>query len=250
MCHVGVLRALEEEGIFPDIVCGSSMGAVIGGGYAAGLSVEQLTKLSFKVKNRLIRDFRFKRGQLGFFAGSRVEKLFKKQLGDLTIEESRLPFACTAVDIESGELKIFDKGVMRRAIRASMSIPIAFRPIEIDGRTYIDGGVLCRIPIATAREMGADIVIAVDALGHIETAEKPKSIVGMALRCYDIYDWEMSKCKLNDADVVLTPSFVRNPLNFKKVMPVVEAGYKCARERMWEIKKAIGLARRKSEGER
>jgi NTE family protein len=241
-CHVGALRALEENGIIPDIVTGSSMGAVIGGAYAAGLSVETLQVLSHIATNRLVRDFRIERRWLGLFAGARVQKLLVRQLGDKRIEDCSIPFACTAVDLETGELKIFREGVLYQAIRASMSIPVVFQPFEVDGRTYIDGGVLCRVPITEAREMGADIVIAVDAQGPVKPAPIPHNLLNMIERFWMIADWGLSKEAVKAADVLLAPELPdKSVMDFKNNGPTIEAGYKCLIDNMDAIKAAIGM---------
>ncbi|MDR1092526.1 MAG: patatin-like phospholipase family protein [Clostridiales bacterium] len=241
MCHVGVLKALEENGIKPDMITGSSMGAVIGGAYASGMGIDRLIALTRSVNNHLIRDIHIRRGQLGLFRGRRVEKLFERHLGGKSFEDCPIPFACTAVDLESGKLKVFNSGHLWRAIRASMSIPVAFQPVEIDGNMYIDGGILCRIPLLQIRDMGADVIIAADAMGPLE-AMRPKNILEMAVRFYDIFNWEYSRRKLHSADVMLTPEIGCNILDFKRVMPVVEKGYRCALEHMPEIKAAIAAA--------
>ncbi|GHV01918.1 putative NTE family protein YlbK [Clostridia bacterium] len=245
MCHVGVLQALEENGITPDLITGSSMGAVIGGAYASGLDVEHIMALTRSVNNHLIRDLHIRLKQLGIFKGRRVEKLFNRHIGDATFEDCKIPFACTAVDVESGKLKLFTEGHLWKAIRASMSIPVAFQPVEIDGRLYMDGGVLCRIPIAQIREMGADVVIAVDALGSLSSGKRPNGILDMALRFYDILDWAYSRHRLQGADIMLTPSVERSIMDFQKVRPVIDAGYQCTMDQMTEIKKAVAAAEEK-----
>ena len=244
MCHIGVLKALSENGIEPDIVTGSSMGAVIGGSYAFGMDLDELTALARSANNRLIRDFRLKKRWLGLFGGLRVEKLFDRHIGQIDIRDCKISFACTAVEVETGKLKVFTSGPLWHAIRASMSIPIIFQPVEIDGKLYIDGGVLCRVPIPQARDMGADFVIAVDALGPLPKDVHPKNIVEMTIRWNDIIDWELSKRKVGNADVLLTPETDRSILDFKKVGDVIDAGYNCAMQNMDCIKETLKEARK------
>jgi len=237
MCHLGVLKALKENNIEVYCVAGSSMGAMAGGLFAAGILLEDIEEIALSVKQSFIMDLNVDiRHRQGLFSIRRVTKLLENTLGDLLIEECPIKYCATAVDVETGELTVFHKGVLRDAIRASIAIPALFVPWQIDGRTYIDGGVLCRLPIESAREMGADAVIAVDALGPIRTSPIPKNVVGMLQRYYNITDWEIIKNKLNTADLVITPEMNdKSEFVFKGNDEAIEAGYKAAIDAMPKI---------------
>lgn len=243
ICHLGVLKALKENGIEIYCVSGSSMGAVVGGFFAAGVTLEKMEKISRLARQRLMTDFNIdlrRGGPAGLFGAKRVMKLFTGILSELRIEECPIKYRATGVDIENGELVIFDKGVLKDIMRASMSIPAAFTPWEIEGRYYMDGGVLCRIPVESARDMGADVVIAVDALGPIRTMPPPKGLLGIIERFQDIANWQLSKDKVNTADILITPDMGdKSQFMFKDNDKAVEAGYKAAMEAMPEIKAYI-----------
>ncbi len=227
MCHIGIMRAFEETGIRFYCIAGSSMGAMGGGLFAAGLSTSEMSRISRIATQGFVMDFNAGFNQRpGLFRARRVNKLLTDILGDKRIEDCEIKFSATAVDVESGELVILDKGILRDAIRASIAIPAVFTPWEIDGRIYMDGGVLCRLPIGTVREMGADIVIAADALGSVRRSKAPKNIFGMVQRYYDITDWELNKDKVIDADILITPDLGdKSQFVFKDNDKAVDIGY-------------------------
>ena len=241
MCHLGVLKAFEEYKLDFHCISGSSMGAMMGGLYAAGVHCDEMQSMSKFATQGFVMDFNAGFNQRpGLFRLRRVTKLLTKLLGDKKIEECGIKFCATGVDVESGELVVFDKGVLKDIIRASIAIPAVFTPWEIEGRVYMDGGVLCRLPIGSLREMGADIVIAVDALGCVRQTSAPKSIFGMIQRYYDISDWELNRNKVIDADVLITPDLGdKSQFVFKDNETTAEAGYRSAIKAMPQIFNAI-----------
>ena len=243
MCHLGVLRALHENGVKVHCVTGSSMGSLVGGLFAAGVSLEKMDELSAVARQGFIMDLNFDwRQRDGLFRARRVMKMLTEAVGDLLIEDCPIKYRTTGVDVESAELFIFKKGVLRDAIRASMAIPGVFTPWEVNGRTYMDGGGLCRLPVQAARDMGATAVIAVDALGRVRPTAVPSGIFGMVQRYNDIVDWEIAKNRIetNSADVLITPDMGdKSQFIFKHNEEAVEAGYKATVEAMPEILKVV-----------
>ncbi len=163
--HVGVLKVLEENGSVPDIIAGTSMGAEVGGAYAAGVKVDKLVAIwratTFgKVAKTLLPTVPWS----GWSSGGEIMRTVRSLVGDRTIEELAIPFAAVATDLESGQPYIITKGSLAKAIRASLSVPGLFTPVWIDGHLLIDGGVSDPIPVDVARQLGADLVIAVDVL--------------------------------------------------------------------------------------
>lgn len=173
MGHVGVLEVLEEYGIHIDMIAGSSMGAIVGAAYASGVSTKEMREFSEKVKTFDLLDVNFQSGSV--LSGASAEKWLKKIIKSSTFDELNIPFACTACDLLNGELLVLDKGDLLKSVRASMSVPAIFRPVEIDGRYLIDGGVICNIPADIVKSMGADIVISVNVLGDYRLEKKPTS---------------------------------------------------------------------------
>lgn len=159
--HVGVLRALEQHGIKPHIVCGASIGALVGAAYVVGeLDRFERWLLSLGIKEVLsLMDFNLSGGLL---KGERLMDFFRKHFTDRPIEELPQPFGVVATALTSGSEVWFRKGSVAEAVRASIALPGLFTPSRIKGRLLIDGGIVNPVPVSLARAMGADIVIAVD----------------------------------------------------------------------------------------
>ena len=167
--HIGVLEALEEAGIRIDMIAGSSMGAVIGGGYAAGLTVPELSDVALNsdwldVLNLLDPIFPTR----GFIDGQKIKLFLDDLYGSKNIEDLAIPFAATTVDILKGDLYVINQGNLATAARASSSIPIIFNPLASGDRVLVDGGMIDPVPIDVVRSMGADYIIAVNVLAFPE----------------------------------------------------------------------------------
>ena len=158
--HIGVIKALESQGIRPDIVVGTSAGSVVGALYAAGHSGFDLQQISMKMDEGKIGDWTI--SGRGFFKGEFLQDFVNREVGNLPIEKLPKPFAAVATDLQTGESVAFRYGNTGMAVRASSSVPGIFQPVKIRGREYVDGGLTSPVPVETARRMGADIVIAVD----------------------------------------------------------------------------------------
>ena len=241
MCHLGALRALRENNIEIHCVSGSSMGAMAGGLFAAGVSLEKMEELAGLVNQIFVMDLNNKiRERNGLFRARRIMKVLTETIGDLRIEDCPIKYCATGVDVESGELFIFKEGILRDAMRASMAIPAVFTPWEVGGRTYMDGGVLCRLPVQCARDMGADVIIAVDALGPIRQSPVPQKMFGMLMRYFEISDWAITKEKTGIADILITPDMGdKSIFVFKNNEAAAEAGYRATTEVMPQILKII-----------
>jgi NTE family protein len=161
--HIGVIEALEEEGIHADIVTGTSIGSIVGAAYACNnIAALKQAALTLDVKTILLHFLEFTVPRAGLIDGAKVVEFIGEQLHETSIEALSKPFACVATDVLSGKEYVFKSGELLTAIRASISMPGIFAPIYHDGRVLIDGGVVNPVPVDLARELGADIVIAVD----------------------------------------------------------------------------------------
>ena len=159
--HIGVLRALDEAGIRPHVVCGASIGALVGAAYAAG----ELERFADWVQALSLRKvFGFMDFQLsgGMLKGEKLIAFWRSQFVDMDMEAAPLPFAAVATDLHSGAEVWLRSGSMADAVRASIALPGLFTPVVHEGRWLVDGGLVNPVPASLARAMGADIVIAVD----------------------------------------------------------------------------------------
>jgi len=161
--HVGVLKVLEREGIKVSAIAGSSIGAMVGGAYAAGIPLSRIEEEWMTTsRTRLFRSFLPTFPRAGLSSGAGLRRYLREILGDVRIEELPIPFAAVATDLDTGEPVVLRKGPLVEAIRASTAIPGIFQPGRWEGRLLVDGGLVEPLPIRVCRELGADIVIAVD----------------------------------------------------------------------------------------
>ena len=236
-CHIGVLRALEENGIPVDCVAGCSMGAIVGGCYCAGVPVETLYGLARKITKRVLLDINISKKKYGVMRGKRAEKTIRSLVGDRTFESCGIPFCATATDVRSGTLKVLQSGKLIDAIRASMSIPAAFHAVTTENEILVDGGVIERIPIESCKAMGADTVIAVDPLGAPSSDFVPDGVLSIMDRSCWIMDWQITRENLKKADFVISPDLGNiSTYSFKDNEFSVRQGYTAAQEVIPQIK--------------
>ncbi len=163
LAHIGVIKFLEEMNIKIDFITGSSIGALIGGAYAGGMSITEIENLALEndltsTAKLFLPEF----GKSGFVSMSKIEEFLITKIGEKNIEDFKIPFIAVATDIISGDEIHFSKGSLIEAIRASISIPIVFQPAVIKDKILVDGGLVNPVPINVTLQMGADYVIAVN----------------------------------------------------------------------------------------
>ena len=190
VAHVGLLKALEEEGIKPDFIAGCSMGAVAGGVYASGVTAEKMYEIVKTIKKRDIIGINpAVISQMAILRSSKVNSLLSEHLATKNIEDFPVKFKCVATDVLSGKEYIFDRGDAALAIQASSTIPAVFSPVKTEGKVLVDGGCTCRVPIKIVKDMGADVVIAMDVLTNTsEPLDEVHGILNVILRVFDIMD--------------------------------------------------------------
>ncbi|MFN2384627.1 MAG: patatin-like phospholipase family protein [Gemmatimonadota bacterium] len=263
MAHVGVLRYLEAERIPVDFLAGTSMGAIIGGLYAAGLSPDAIEAvlagaawddiLSDKAPRRRLDYRRREDGRRytlqlemglsgegvelprGLIAGQQLEMQLRRHTLPAAaldrFDDLPIPFRAVATDLERAHTVVLDRGDLARALRASMSIPAAFAPVEIEGRLLVDGGMTENLPVDIARAMGADVVIAVDVSEPLVGAENLTSFLDVSRQSLRILARSNTDAQRARADVVLTPNLPHVGLeDFGPPAPLVAGGLAAARE--------------------
>jgi NTE family protein len=162
LAHIGVIQVLEEHQVPIGVVTGSSIGALVGALYGSGNDGEALHRIASDTTLLKIIPLFDPSLRHGFLGGTKLERLIKRFVGGRGVEECRIPLAVIATDLRSGEVVVFRRGDLASVVRASISVPWVFRPVEIDGRLLADGGLSMPVPAEPAREIGADVVIAVD----------------------------------------------------------------------------------------
>ena len=241
MAHVGVLRVLEESGISIDCIAGTSAGAIVGGGYAAGVSVDELEAVALTLRWRDLGQFAFSR--LGIQSSELMENFIRERLPVKRFEDLRIPFAAVATDLIEGKPVVMrDVGDIAFAIRASCNLPVLYVPaVDEKGRQLVDGGLVANIPTKVVRSLGADVVIAVDV--NAEGAKfigTPQSAFGVLLQSLLVVQRNAAAVQLQETDSVIRPRV--GHLRWDEVNRAAEfikAGEEAAREMVDEIRDLI-----------
>lgn len=206
IAHVGVLKVLAEHDVPIDFVAGTSAGSIAGAALAAGMSIEEIEKLSRSLRWKDMG--RMTLSRLGIQSNARMEEFLRKYLPVTRFEDLPRPFAAVATDLQSGEAVVMSgEGDIPFAIRASCTIPGWYVPVVDDhGRQLVDGGLVANVPAAAARSLGADLVIAVDV--NAEGAKflgPPHSAIGVIFQSMMVVQRTVSALQLQDADIVIRP---------------------------------------------
>ena len=201
--HIGVIKALEAQGIVPDMVIGTSAGSVVGSLYAGGYSGFELQKIAFQMDEASVGDWALP--DRGFIKGETLQGFINNALQNRPIEKLNKVFAAVATDLQTGEQVVFRRGNAGMAVRASSSVPGLFQPANIGEHEYVDGGLTSPVPVKAARAMGADIVIAVDISAKPKYA-KVKDSMDILLQTFNIMGQSISSYELAGADIVIRPN--------------------------------------------
>lgn len=266
LAHIGVLKALEEQGIRIDAIAGTSMGAVIGGLYASGYKIDELEKLALGIdwqqalsdappredvpfrRKQDDRDFLVKQKlsfrddgslglPLGVIQGQNLALLLESKFAHVSdtrdFDKLPIPFRAVATDIASGEKVVFSKGHLPQVIRASMSIPAVFAPVEIDGRLLVDGGMTDNIPLDVARDMGVDIAIVVDIGSPLRSRKQLTTVVDVLTQSITLMTRRNSEeqlAALHPDDILIQPPLSSYGVtDFGRAQDMIDAGYRATR---------------------
>lgn len=200
--HIGVIQALEESGIRPDLVVGTSAGSLVAALYASGKSGTELAALADSMDETAFADWSYP--TRGLIRGEALARYVREHTGGRTIEQMRLPLGIVATDLDSGQAILFQRGDPGAAVRASSAVPAVFQPVKIGTREYVDGGLVAPVPVRFARQMGAEVVIAVDISAAPE-GNPTSDAMRMLLQTFAIMGRSINSLELRDADVVLRP---------------------------------------------
>lgn len=203
IAHAGVLKVLEEEELRPDLIVGTSAGALAGAFLAAGVSAARTIMWAEALRwSNLARPAL---NRMGLLSNERLGDLLDRALPARTFDELVIPFACMATDLQSGEPVVLGAGDLQSAIRASCAIPGLFLPVERDGRLLIDGGVMANVPTAATRLLGADLVVAVDVNGPYHRAEPPRNMFAIMVQTFFTLSRAAELVDGKAADLLITP---------------------------------------------
>ncbi len=203
--HVGVIAVLEEAGLRPQLVVGTSAGSLVAALYASGRSSAQLQQTALNMEEVAITDWMLPIFGRGMFRGDALARYVNDLVAGRLIEDMSIPLGIVATDLNSGEPVLFRRGDTGTAVRASSAVPAVFLPVKISGREYVDGGLVSPVPVRFARQMGADIVIAVD-ISNPPEANAASDTLQILLQTFAIMGKSINQYELRDADVVVRPS--------------------------------------------
>ena len=200
--HIGVIQVLEEAGIRPQLVVGTSAGSLVAALYASGKSGTELAMLALGMDESALTDWSFP-GR-GVIRGEALARYVREQTGGLSIEKMKLPLGIVATDLDSGQAILFQRGDPGVAVRASSAVPAVFQPVKIGEHEYVDGGLVSPVPVRFARAMGAELVLAVDISSPPE-GQATGDAMRLLLQTFAIMGKSINHFELRDADVVLRP---------------------------------------------
>jgi NTE family protein len=205
--HIGVIKALEAQGIVPDIVVGTSAGSVVGALYAAGNSGFDLQHVAMDMDEAEISDWAmpfFSKGS-GVLKGDALQAYVNKAVKNVPIERLKIPFGAVATDLNTGKPILFQRGNTGQAVRASSAVPSVFQPVKIGTHSYVDGGLVAPVPVKFAKEMGADFIIAVNISTQTE-AQAAASSLEVLMQTFSIMGQRLNYFELKEADIVIAPA--------------------------------------------
>jgi NTE family protein len=254
MAHIGVLEVLEKENIHIDMIAGTSSGAVIGALLAQGKNVEEIDVLArnwdWKHRAQII-DLTLPKS--GFIAGKKLKEFLKSIIGDIEFSDLKLPFACVATDVMTGEEVVINRGSVLEAVRASISLPIIFAVVKWQGRYLVDGGLVDPVPVSVLKDMGADFIIAVNVSPLMSTGQeriypqetnrkkapviKEPNIFNVIMKMSGIANSQVVEASLEGADIIIEPHLAGIALgDFNHIEKCILEGGLAATDAVLEIK--------------
>ena len=270
LAHIGVLKVFQQEAIPIDMVVGTSIGALVGGAYAGGISPEEMeekfdeylnspqfqssaikafeavyapeeTGLAQKIQSFLKNRFYLVQAMFkpGILSNEDFRPTIDYFIPDIQIEETRIPFRAVATDLVSGEQIIFSSGSLRQAVMASCAVPGAIEPLKEGERLLSDGGIICLIPTSVVRKEGADTVIAVTVDRDIFPEEEFRTVEAVYYRVSEIMAHKLKNYDLKQADIIILPEVGDlHWSNFSQAKNLIEAGERATKERLEDIRYA------------
>lgn len=239
--HIGVIKALEAQGIRPDIIVGSSAGSVIAALYAAGASGNDLNRIALNLDEATIADWGLPfAGRFGgLIKGDALQAMVNREVQNKSIEQMRIPLGIVATELQSGKGILFRSGNTGLAVRASCSVPGVFQPAVISGKEYVDGGLVAPVPVSYAKQMGATLVIAVN-ISSEPVHQDATGIFGILQQTISIMQRSINQYELKGADIVITPHLKQmSSGDFKSRNSAILAGEIAAQEQMPFIKEKL-----------
>ena len=237
--HVGVIQVLEEAGIQPELVVGTSAGSLVAALYASGKNSAQLKRIAETMEEAEITDWMMPILNRGALRGEALARYVNSQVNGRLIEQMKLPLGIVATDLHSGEPVLFRRGNTGAAVRASSAVPAVFQPVKIGTREYVDGGLVAPVPVRQARDMGANVVIAVDISTDPEGSPASDTFQ-ILMQTFNIMGKSLNTVLLKDADVVVKPALMGvKSADFAARRRSIEAGREAMLKQLPRLKEIL-----------
>ncbi len=203
--HVGVIQVLEQNGIKPDLVVGTSAGSLVAALYASGKNGSELEQAALQMEEATIADWTLPLFNRGLLRGEALARYVNRQVQGKQLHEMSMPLGIVATELGTGKGVLFQRGDTGAAVRASSAVPGVFTPVQISGKDYVDGGLVAPVPVEQARQMGAELVIAVD-ISSAPDGQATTDAFRVVLQTFAIMGQSINKYVLSGADVVVRPA--------------------------------------------
>ena len=241
LAHIGIIQVLEREGLVPDMVVGTSAGALVGALWASGMDAATLRSVALSFDHSTLGDWAFSTRAL--LKGQALADFVNRHVGNRPIERFPRRFAATAVDLWSGKLVVFDRGNAGIAVRASAAVPGVFQPVQVAGREYVDGGLASPVPVRIARGMGEKRVLAVDISAKPQF-QPTQSLGELLMQTINIMGEHLGQAELSEADLVLRPEvFQRSAIDFSTRPEAIYEGEKVMLASLSKWKQMLGATK-------
>ncbi|MEY3782899.1 MAG: hypothetical protein RIS97_1077 [Pseudomonadota bacterium] len=239
--HIGVIQVLEEAGIKPDLVVGTSAGSLVAAIYASGKTGAQLQIVAETMEEAALTDWILPFVSRGMLRGEALARYVSSQVGGKTIESFAMPLGIVATDLHSGQGVLFIRGDTATAVRASSAVPAVFQPVKIGTREYVDGGLVSPVPVRYARQMGAEVVIAVDISATPES-NPALGTMDILLQTFAIMSRSINTFELREADVAVRPALAGvSSADFASKRRSIEAGRAAMLAALPQLRTAIAV---------
>lgn len=231
LAHIGVIRELERAGIEISYIAGTSMGALVGGWYAATGDIGALENLFLRVRKKDMLPVRkmVKKKDAGLFRDPMITAVIENYLAGKKFSDCKIPFSAIATNVKTGAEEILDSGDLEEAIRASTALPVVFRPVETKGKLLMDGGFVNPVPADVVRKMGAEYVIAVDVssrwVDFSSDAVSIHNLPSLIPKALMVIEYQIGKRIVETADMALHPAVLMNSWHdFSEAREIIQAG--------------------------
>lgn len=222
--HIGVLKALDELDITIDYIAGTSIGAFVSALYAFGKDWREIETIAENMNWTDLSALSF--SNLGLLSNKKMGDLIEEYIGNVNMEDSPLPLAMIAADIVNLKKVVLTRGNVAQAVMASTCIPAVFVPVEIDGKLLVDGGLVESVPLSPLREMGADLIIAVNLNSEYSSSE-PENIIDILLRTFLLTTNTTTKIQLRNVNILISPDLSGfNFIDISQSTDLIEVGYR------------------------